>query len=128
MTSSLRWISYDCADPESLAGFYAAVTGWTADPENEPDECGLLPPAPGHPGLLFTRVPEGKTVKNRLHLDLQPTDRTRDEEVERLTALGATFLADFRGTHGRGWVVLADPEGNEFCVNTSPAERGEQAL
>jgi hypothetical protein len=67
-------------------------------------------------------VPEAKIGRNRLHLDLQPLDRTRDEEVERVVALGATLIADRRG-RGQGWVVLADPEGNEFCMNTSPAER-----
>jgi predicted enzyme related to lactoylglutathione lyase len=125
VTSSIRWISVDCADPYPLSRFYAAVTGWAPDEEDEPghDECAVLPPAPGHPGLLFTRVPEAKTGKNRLHLDLQPLDRTRDEEVERVVGLGATVLADRRGD-GSGWVVLVDPEGNEFCLNTSPAERG----
>jgi predicted enzyme related to lactoylglutathione lyase len=129
MSSSIRWISYDCADPYPLSRFYAAVTGWPTDDEDQPDhdECAVLPPSPGHPGLLFTRVPEGKTVKNRLHLDLQPTDRTRDEEVERVVALGATVLDDRRRGDGKGWVVLTDPEGNEFCMNTSPAERGEPA-
>jgi predicted enzyme related to lactoylglutathione lyase len=125
MTSSIRWISIDSADPYPLSRFYAAVTGWQPDPEDEPghDECAVLPPSPGHPGLLFTRVPEPKAGKNRLHLDLQPLDRSRDEEVERVVALGATVLADRRGG-GLGWVVLTDPEGNEFCMNTSPAERG----
>ncbi|HLL68410.1 MAG TPA: VOC family protein [Micromonosporaceae bacterium] len=124
MPVSIRWISIDCADPYALSQFYSAATGWATDTEDQPgdDECAVLPPAPGHPGLLFTRVPEPKTGKNRLHLDLQPLDRTRDEEVERLIALGATHLDDQR-RGGLGWVVLADPEGNELCMNTSPAER-----
>ena len=74
--------------------------------------------------LLFIPVPEGKTAKNRMHPDLAPVDRTRDEEVERLVALGATRIADHRAADGAGWVVLADPEGNEFCVERSDAERG----
>jgi antitoxin (DNA-binding transcriptional repressor) of toxin-antitoxin stability system len=73
--------------------------------------------------LLFIRVPEGKTVKNRLHFDLVPLNRTRDAEVERLLAAGAVLASDQRRPNGRGWVVLADPEGNEFCVETSEAER-----
>ena len=68
-------------------------------------------------------MPEAKTVKNRVHLDLTPTDRTRDEEVERLLGIGATLVADHRRPDGTGWVVLADPEGNEFCVERSTAER-----
>jgi hypothetical protein len=73
--------------------------------------------------MLFQRVPEGKTVKNRVHLDLQPTDRTRDEEVERLLGLGASLVADHRRPDGTGWATLADPEGNEFCVERGVAER-----
>ncbi len=62
-------------------------------------------------------------MKNRLHVDLQPTDRTRDEEVARLLGIGATLYADHRRPDGKGWAVLADPEGNEFCVERSDAER-----
>jgi predicted enzyme related to lactoylglutathione lyase len=68
-------------------------------------------------------IAEGKVAKNRVHLDLQPTDRTRDEEVERLLGLGAALVADHRNPDGTGWAVLADPEGNEFCVERSHAER-----
>lgn len=73
--------------------------------------------------LLFIEVPDSKQVKNRLHLDLVPTDRTRDEEIERVVALGATPIADLRRVDGTGWLVLGDPEGNEFCVLRSDAER-----
>jgi hypothetical protein len=88
--------------------------------------------APGDPAaevsvpgldLLFLAVPDAKTVKNRAHLDLRPTDRTRDEEVERVLALGAVQVDDRRNADGTGWVVLTDPEGNEFCVCRSAAER-----
>ena len=70
------------------------------------------------PMLLFIRAPEGKVVKDRAHLDIGPLARTRDEEVERLTGLGGRVLADHRTPEGRGWIVMADPEGNEFCVLT----------
>jgi hypothetical protein len=83
----------------------------------------LLRSPDGGPVLLFGPVPEGKSGKNRVHLDLQPTDRSRDEEVARLLELGATQVADHRRDDGTGWVVLADPEGNEFCVERSAAER-----
>ena len=86
----------------------------------------MLLPA-GGPEVLFLAVPEGKSVKNRLHLDLEPADRTRDEEVERLLAVGAVHVADQRRPDGTGWVVLADPEGNEFCVLRSAAERAATA-
>jgi predicted enzyme related to lactoylglutathione lyase len=77
---------------------------------------------PEGPEILFIQVPEGKAGKNRLHLDLQP-DIRRDEEVERLLGLGAALVDDQRRPDGTGWVVLADPEGNEFCVERSAAER-----
>lgn len=64
-------------------------------------------------------------MKNRVHLDLQPQDRTRDEEVERLLALGATLQGDHRRPDGTGWVTLHDPEGNEFCVERSAGERAK---
>ena len=75
--------------------------------------------------LLFVEVPEGKQVKNRVHLDLRPIDRARDDEIERVIALGARPLHDFRNEDGSGWLVLADPEGNEFCILRSDAERSE---
>jgi hypothetical protein len=69
------------------------------------------------PRLYFARVPEDKTIKNRVHLDVMPADRTQDEEIARLTRLGPTVVSDRRPEFG--WVLLADPEGNEFCVEIS---------
>jgi Glyoxalase-like domain len=68
-------------------------------------------------------VPEGKVVKNRVHLDLLPTADSRDEEVTRLLGIGARLVADHRKADGSGWVVLADPEGNEFCVEQGGRQR-----
>ncbi|PZS28237.1 MAG: glyoxalase [Pseudonocardiales bacterium] len=127
MTVRIRTVTFDCADPFALAAFWTQVTGFGEDPDNgnDPsDDEALLVGSGGAPALLFIQVPEAKTVKNRVHLDLEPTDRTRDEEVERLLTLGATLVADFRGPDGRGFVVLADPEGNELCIERSEAERG----
>nr|WP_207916894.1 VOC family protein [Micromonospora sp. KC723] len=72
---------------------------------------------------MLAFVAEGTVVKNRVHLDLQPQDRTRDEEVDRLIGIGAKLFEDHRRPDGTGWVTLADPEGNEFCVERGVAER-----
>jgi len=66
--------------------------------------------------LLFITVPGSKMVKNRVRLDLRPADRTREQETERILALGASQLAGHRRSDGSGWITLGDPEGNEFCI------------
>jgi predicted enzyme related to lactoylglutathione lyase len=122
MTSKIRHVTVDSADAYALAAFWSQVLGQPLHEEdNRGDPEALIEGA----GLLFVTVPEPKTVKNRVHLDLQPQDRTRDEEVERLLGLGATLVDDQRREDGTGWAVLSDPEGNEFCVERSAAERGE---
>jgi predicted enzyme related to lactoylglutathione lyase len=126
MTSRIRNITVDCgSDARKLASFWAEVLGWHVYYDDDP-EVLIAPsfPAPDDStGMLFIPVPEGRTVKNRLHFDLQPTDRTREEEVERLLALGATVVEDHRNADGGGWVWMADPEGNDFCVERSVSER-----
>jgi catechol 2,3-dioxygenase-like lactoylglutathione lyase family enzyme len=113
----LRHVTIDCADPYELATFWSNVTGWPVSGQDEPGDDEVLLEAPEPvPGLLFIRVPEGKTVKNRIHFDWEPTGRTRDAEVERIIGLGAKLHEDHRRPDDRGWVTLADPEGNEFCV------------
>ena len=92
------------------------AAAWSASGTCSPWSTGWRRPAPTRtaiPGLCFLAVPEGKTIKNRLHIDLDPDDR--DAEVERLVALGAT-RADVGQGAAATWAVLADPEGNEFCV------------
>lgn len=129
MTAHPRNITVDCSDAYALAGFWAQVTGWQEDPDNPnaPDDSEALLVAPdGKLHLLFIPVPEGRSGKNRVHLDVVPVDRTRDEEVTRLLGLGATLVADRRRPDGTGWATLADPEGNEFCVERSAAERAAQ--
>lgn len=122
----IRTITVDCADEAVVAHFWEDVLGWHAELDEEGHDAYLANPT-GGPNLLFQRVPEPKTVKNRVHLDLGPTDRTRDEEVGRLVAGGATVVGDHRQPDGKGWVVLADPEGNEFCIERSDAERAGDA-
>ncbi|WP_329268848.1 VOC family protein [Streptomyces pseudovenezuelae] len=120
MTSAIRHVTIDCADAYALADFWSQVLGLPLHEEDRPgDEEAQIEAA----RLLFVTVPEVKRSKNRMHFDLQPQDRTRDEEVTRLLALGATLLDDQRTGDGMGWVVLTDPEGNEFCVERSAAER-----
>lgn len=127
MTSRFHNITVDCAEPYELAGFWAQVIGFERHPDDLPNdpEAVLLAPDGEGPNMLFIGVPEGKAAKNRLHLDLQPTDRTRDEEVDRLLGLGAILVADHRRPDGTGWAVMNDPEGNEFCVERSAAERAK---
>ena len=125
MPINIHSITIDCANPYRQVTFWSEATGWKEDPDdpnNPGDPEGRLITSQGV-NLLFIPVPEGKTVKNRVHLDLQPQDRTRDEEVERLLGIGASLVDDQRKPDGTGWAVLADPEGNEFCVERSAAER-----
>jgi predicted enzyme related to lactoylglutathione lyase len=102
----------DCLDPASLARFWGAVLDYQIVYE-APDEVVIAKDEHTYPGLIFVPVPEEKSVKNRLHIDLNPDDR--DAEIDRILALGAT-RADVGQTGEATWVVLADPEGNEFCV------------
>ena len=124
MSSLVRHVTIDCSDAYALAGFWAQVLDSKVSDDDKPGDPEALVETAGA-GLLFIQVPEKKSVKNRVHLDLQPQDRTRDEEVERVIGLGATLVDDQRRPDGTGWVVLADPEGNEFCVERSKAERAE---
>jgi len=112
----LKEIIVDCVEPRKVADFWGAVLGWQVQGTDEDGYFWMSESGAPHPGLLlvFVPVPEVKTVKDRIHLDVSPVGCDRDEEVERLLALGAT-----RADVGQGeqpWVVLADPEGNEFCV------------
>ncbi|MFF8261847.1 VOC family protein [Streptomyces virginiae] len=122
MASLVRHITVDCSDAYGLGQFWAAVLDGSLADDDFPGDPEALVRAPGST-LLFVTVPDAKSVKNRVHVDLQPQDRTRDEEVERIVALGATVVGDHRRPDGTGWVTLADPEGNEFCVERSAAER-----
>lgn len=111
MTLTLSQIAIDARDPETLAKWWSEVLGWPMRVDSDGD--AFVTPAPGQgTELLFLGVPEGKTVKNRVHLDFTPDDQAA--EVERLIGLGATRVDIGQGE--QSWVVLADPEGNEFCV------------
>ena len=128
MTSRISHTTVDSRNAYGQSVWWGQVLGFSEDPRdpNLPghEECMIFSPD-GRQRVLFIEVPEGKTVKNRIHFDLWPTDRTMNEEVDRLFAAGATLVHDLRDQHGpgTGWVTLADPEGNEFCILRSESER-----
>jgi catechol 2,3-dioxygenase-like lactoylglutathione lyase family enzyme len=115
VTSRVFCIAVDCHDTALLTRFWCAALGyevvkrWTDSRGTEYVEIGHG----DEPVLLFQPVPEGKAGKNRLHLDIVARTGTRESEVERLVGLGATVVSNEPDFH---WVVLTDPEGNEFCV------------
>ncbi len=128
MTLLWQCLCVDSTDPGRSATFWEQALGWRRTHE-EPDQVVLEPPAGSlqdgsSPDILFLRVPEQKTVKNRLHLDLRPDDQA--VEVARLEALGARRTSVGQDESAT-WVVLADPDGNEFCVlrALTAAERAE---
>ena len=134
-------VAIDCSSPHELADWWAEVLGWEVEAQDEAfirrmvstgaasEEdtavhrgalvwkmgAAITSPEPGRPRVLFQHVPEPKTVKNRLHLDVRIGPERQEDEVTRLLGLGATEL--WRGSQGpHSWVTMADPEGNEFCV------------
>jgi len=126
MTAVISHTTIDAADAYAQSVFWAKVLGYAEDPDdpNEPghEECMIFSPD-GRTRVLFIEVPDTKQVKNRMHFDLVPAEGTRDAEAARLISIGATVVDDLRRPDGSGWVVLADPEGNEFCILRSEAER-----
>ena len=110
-------IVFDCADPERVAAFWGEVLGWRPQIDSEgyvwmsasgdEDERDLV--------LIFQKVPEPKQVKNRVHLDVSPSGADQEDELQRFLALGARHV-DVGQEPGSSWFVLADPEGNEFCL------------
>ncbi|MGW1065800.1 VOC family protein [Streptomyces aureus] len=123
---TIRTITFDCTgDPYDVGLFWSRLLGRPLHEDDKPgDPEAVIEDPSGGPTLLFVQVPEGKTVKNRVHLDLTPHGRTRDEEVERALSLGARRVEDHIRPDGGGFVVLADPEGNEFCMERGPLEMG----
>jgi hypothetical protein len=106
-------VTFDCENPRRLASFWSEATGY--EPVMETDDfVGLAAPDKrGVRGILFWKVPEPRTTKNRMHVDL--ASKAPDEEIERLVSLGATRVERREG-NGRSWTVMLDPEGNEFCI------------
>ena len=127
---TLRWYTtvIDCHDVKTLSRWWADVLDWRIAYENGgeaaivppyalTEQAQSVPPLERGPGIVFVPVPEGKKVKNRLHIDLAPlAGDDQDAEVRRLEALGATRVDVGQDNEKVRWVVMADPEGNEFCV------------
>lgn len=133
MTSRFTELTVDCHDPEVLAAFWCQVLDFKVidrgegkveigswEPTVEDIQARQMPPT-----MQFIQVPEGKAVKNRLHLDISPIDRSTEDEVARLLALGAAKTDVGQGP-GRSWVPMTDPEGNEFCVARTLAPQPNQ--
>ncbi|MFG1676718.1 VOC family protein [Micromonospora sp. NPDC049282] len=124
MSAQIHCVTVESDDPYTLATWWARVLDRKLNDDDFPGDPEAVLAAPdGHgPDLLFVEVGE-RHGKGAFHLDLHPSEGTRDTEVVRLRDLGATVVADRRRPDGTGWVVLADPEGNEFCVCRGQAER-----
>ncbi|GAB3583365.1 VOC family protein [Calidifontibacter terrae] len=110
MVSFVKSVTFDCRDVIVVASFWAAALGSNVDEDGTPKKAWVEPPGWGGPTLWFQRVPESKTAKNRQHFDLRAVGDLR-AEIERLKGLGATVVSENENV-----VVMADPEGNEFCV------------
>lgn len=116
--SSILNVTFDCSDGELLARFWSGVIGWQWSKQEMPGNPFWLVGEPDHDRdrLVFVEVPGAKTVKNRVHLDLLVREGSEGDEVARLEAMGAKVVDDRRKATPGGWVVMADPEGNEFCL------------
>lgn len=117
MTLSIAAVTLDCRNAETLGAFWSAALNRPLDPDAGTgaffQSIGRSNPTPGDFAMMFIQVPESKSVKNRVHLDLNAADRPG--EVDRLVELGATVIHD-KDEWGVRWTTLSDPEGNEFCV------------
>lgn len=122
MVSTVRNVAIDSANAYELAQFWSKVTGRPLDPEDGPGDAEIQVQLAEGPMLYFNQVAETESIKNRIHLCLRP-ETSREQEVERLLGLGATFVADHRNPDGSGWAILADLEGNEFCVLRGESDR-----
>ncbi|MGN0062662.1 MAG: VOC family protein [Nocardioides sp.] len=125
MTCFVSYTTVDCRNAYELSEWWKGLLGYV-DIEDDPnlpghEECMILDPDTGHQ-ILFIEVPDHELPPKRIHFDVRPREGTRDAEVVRVLALGATQVADRRNEDGTGWVVLVDPEGNEFCILRSALE------
>jgi len=118
MSSFVANVTFDCRDAGAVARFWQSVTGYGIELVPDPGNpyWVLTSPNVDFPRLVFVTVPEKKSIKNRVHLDIVPNEGRQQEEFDRLVALGARIVDDRRAVEPGGWVVMTDPEGNEFCL------------
>jgi predicted enzyme related to lactoylglutathione lyase len=121
MGSRLTELVIDCANPERVATFWARVLDYAVIDRGPQGEIEIGGKLGGAPTLVFVPVPEPKTLKNRVHIDVNPTGTDQNAELERLLGLGARRV-EIGQTPDVSWIVLADPEGNEFCLLRRQAE------
>lgn len=121
MTSRIAVMAIDAHQPRVVADFWCAVLGWQVIEVDE-DVVSIAPPDGAWPAIDVLAVPERKAIKNRLHLDLRADGSSTDEELQRLLSLGAQRVDVGQGPD-MSWVVLADPEGNEFCLLARPVQQ-----
>jgi predicted enzyme related to lactoylglutathione lyase len=113
MTAFIKYVTFDCADPRRLSAFWSEVTGYVSLTQRDDFASLAAPNERGVRGILFWKVPEPKTAKSRIHIDL--ASKEPEAEIERLVRLGATMVEQREG-NGTNWTVMLDPEGNEFCI------------
>ncbi len=120
MAVELDTLTFDTASPLRVGAFWAEVLGFELDPDSDEEGAYIRDPSGRTRGVFFQPVPEAKTAKNRLHIDLRPGG-SMDEEVERLRGLGATVVGRV-DVESSFWTVMQDPEGNELCVLRGPQD------
>jgi predicted enzyme related to lactoylglutathione lyase len=113
MTSFIKFVTFDCADPGRLSRFWSEVTDYEPVEVREDFAALAAPDERGVRGILFWQVPEPKASKSRMHVDL--ASKNGEAEIKRLVDLGATMV-EHREGNGASWTVMLDPEGNEFCI------------
>ena len=113
MSSFIKYVTFDCADPGRLSAFWSEVTGYEQVTVRDDFASLAAPDTRGIRGILFWKVPEPKSAKSRMHVDL--ASRNPDDEIDRLIGLGAQRVARREG-NGTSWTTMLDPEGNEFCI------------
>ena len=120
MAGTVDTLTFDCADPSLVAQFWAEALGYGFDKDSDASGAYISDPSGRTAGMFFQLVPEPKTAKNRMHLDVRPSG-SMAEEVERLQGLGAT-VRGYVEEGGSFWTQMRDPEGNEFCVLRGPED------